>query len=101
MAVPALAIHTQDASSAPLSLGVPSSSSSSFTGTAYTPLSQRLRSTSAQRRLQNGRNVSTAGLPQIGQGLLQISRSDMTCHMVMAARGARRHTTLSQPARIG
>jgi hypothetical protein len=31
------------------------------------PLNQRLRSTSAQRLEQNGRNCGTRGLPQIGQ----------------------------------
>src|SRR5262249_3913331 len=45
-----------------------SKSSLSTTGTAYTPESQRLRSTSAQRREQNGRKRCPAGLPQMGHG---------------------------------
>jgi hypothetical protein len=89
-------MHIQDGSSTALALGVPSSSSSSFTGTAYTPLSQRLRSTSAQRRLQNGRNGSAAGLPQRAQLAL-----GHALHMVIGGHVARHHTALSQPTRIG
>ena len=48
------------------SAGGSSSVSSCGAGIRYCPVSQRPRSTSAQRRLQNGRNSSTAGLPQIG-----------------------------------
>jgi hypothetical protein len=52
--------------------GQPSSSASSGSsgsfaaGTAYRPLNQRCRSTSAQRAEQNGRCSDVAGFPQIG-----------------------------------
>ena len=48
----------------------PSTSCASETGIAYTPLSQRPRSISAQRREQKGVKGLPDGLPQIGHGLL-------------------------------
>lgn len=44
-----------------------SAASSGAAGMLYCSVNQRPRSTSAQRRLQNGRALSAAGLPQIGQ----------------------------------
>jgi hypothetical protein len=46
---------------------VSSSGSAGVAGIRYCSVSHRPRSTSAQRRLQNGRALSDAGLPQIGQ----------------------------------
>ena len=55
--------------------GSPPCSSSFAAGIRYWPVSQRPRSTSAQRRLQNGRNSFATGLPQIGQDGSQACRS--------------------------
>jgi len=61
--------------------GGSSSSSAGGPGTRYCPVSQRPKSTSAQRLLQNGREAAVAGRPHTGQRLW---RSVMLDHPVRA-----------------
>ena len=51
--------------------GASSSNSTGGPGMRYCPVSQRPRSTFAQRAEQKGRDFSVGGLPQIGQGVAE------------------------------